>query len=46
MNEIFVKILEALKGEGMFYADFNDRDGATIFVQKENDFYEIKLKER
>lgn len=46
MNELFVKILEALRGEGMFSADFNDKDGATIFLQKEDRFYEVKIKGR
>ena len=44
MNDIFVKLLEALQGEGMFYADFNDTQGETIYLQKEDIFFEINLK--
>ena len=46
MNDIFVKLLEALQGEGMFYADFNDTSGATVYLQKDGRFYEIRLKEK
>ena len=47
MNDIFLKLLEALKGEGMFYADFSEADkDASINLHIGDKFYEVKLKEK
>ena len=46
MNELFIKLLEALRGEDMFCADFNDKDGAKICLHKGEKLYEVKLEEK
>ena len=47
MYELFIKLLEALRGEGMFYADFSEADkDASINLHIGDKFYEVKLKEK
>ena len=47
MNELFIKLLEALRDEGMFYADFSEADkDASINLHIGDKFYEVKLKEK
>jgi hypothetical protein len=47
MNDIFLKLLEALKNDGIFYADFSESDrDACINIQKGDKFFEVKVKER
>lgn len=47
MNDIFLKLLEALKGEGMFYADFSEADkDANIQLHIGDKFFEVNLKEK
>ena len=45
MNDLFVKLLESLREEKMVFANFTDKGGATICLQKDEKFFEVKLKE-
>lgn len=45
MNELFIKLLEALRGEDMFYATYSNTSGAMVGVWINDKAYEIRIEE-
>ena len=45
MNELFIKLLEALRGEDMFCATYSEGSSAIVCVLKNDKVYKIKIEE-
>ena len=45
MNELFIKLLEALRGEDMFCATYSEGSSAIVGVWKNDKAYKITIEE-